>query len=83
MGFLYFGSGAIVVLRWGLLSFAVAHFITAILVSLPATLDTSAWFFGNMLLLIAITVGLTGWGFYTSLGGRIWTSESFIERTAR
>jgi hypothetical protein len=51
--------------------------------NIPATLDTSAWYFGNMLLLIAITVALAGWGFYTSLGGRIWTSESFIERTAQ
>src|SRR4026207_1547298 len=53
MGFTYFGTGAIVVLRWGLLSFAVAHFVTALLLSLPATLDTSAWYFGNMLLLVA------------------------------
>jgi serine/threonine-protein kinase len=75
MAFLYFGTGAIVVLRWGLLSYAVAHFVTAILVSLPATLDTSAWYFGNMLLLAAIAVALAGWGFYTSLGGRLWSSN--------
>ena len=83
MGFTYFGTGAIVVLRWGLLSFAVAHFVTALLLSLPATLDTSAWYFGNMLLLVAVVVGLAAWGFYTSMGGRIWTGDSFIERTAR
>ncbi len=76
MGFLYFGTGAIVVLRWGLLSYAVAHFVTAALVSVPATLDTSAWYFGNMLLLIAIIVALAAWAFYTSLGGRLWSSEA-------
>jgi serine/threonine protein kinase len=76
MGFAYFGTGAIVVLRWGLLSFAVAHFVTALLVNLTATLDTSAWYFGSMLLLVAIPVVLAGWGLYTSLGGRLWSTEA-------
>jgi hypothetical protein len=76
MGFAYFGTGAVVVLRWGLLSFTVAHFVTALLVSLTATLDTSAWYFGSMLLLVAVPVGLAGWGLYTSLGGRLWSSEA-------
>jgi hypothetical protein len=83
MGFLYFGTGAVVVLRWGLLSFAVAHFISSTLMSLPATLDMSAWYFSNMALLLALVVALTAGGFYTSLGGKIWTGESFIERTTR
>jgi serine/threonine-protein kinase len=77
MGFLYFGSGAIIVLRWGLLSYAVAHFVSAILLSLPATLDTSAWYFGNMLLLVAVTMALAIWGFYTALGGRL-NAQSLI-----
>ena len=75
-GFLYFGSGAVAVLRWGLLSFAVAHFVTAILIVIPTTLDTSAWYFGNTLLLLAIAVGLSAWGFYTSLGGKLWAGEA-------
>jgi hypothetical protein len=75
MGFSYFGSGAIVVLRWGLLSFTVAHFIIAMLLNVPATLDTSAWYFGNMVLLVAVPVVLGAWGLYTSLGGRLWTTE--------
>ena len=65
--FLYFGSGAFVVLRWGLLAFAVALFMTELLMDVPATLDSSAWFFGNMLLLMAIAVGLAGWALYTSV----------------
>jgi serine/threonine-protein kinase len=74
MGFLYFGTGAFVVLRWGLLSYAVGHFVSAILISLPATLDVSAWYFGNSVLLAGICVALTVWGLYTSLGGRVWES---------
>jgi protein kinase-like protein len=78
MGFTYFGTGAIVVLRWGLLSFAVAHLVTALLVSLPATLDTSAWYFGNMVLLVAIPLVLAGWGLYRSLGGKLIADHSSL-----
>ena len=77
MGLLYLGSGAIIVLRWGLLSYAVAHFVSAILLSLPATLDTSAWYFGKMLL-VAITVALPAWGFHTALGVRLTTSSAAL-----
>ncbi len=73
--FVYFGSGAIVVVRWGLLSYAVGHFVTSMLMDLTATIDPSAWYFGNMLLLIGIVVGLAAWGFYTSLGGRLWATD--------
>ena len=76
IGFLYFGTGALVVLRWGLLSFAVAHFISSTLMSLPATFDLSVWYFGNMVLLAAVAVALAAWGFYTSLGRRLWSSEA-------
>jgi serine/threonine-protein kinase len=76
VSFLYFGTGAVVVLRWGLLSYAVAHFVSSILMSIPATLDTSVWYFGNMLLLVGLVVGLTLWGFYTSLGGRLGIGDS-------
>ena len=76
IGFMYFGSGAIAVLRWGLLSYAVAHFTSAILLNVPATLDTSAWFFGNVILLVALVVGLAAWGFYTSLAGKLWAGET-------
>jgi protein kinase-like protein len=76
VGFLYFGSGAFAVLRWGLLSFAVGTFVSTLLVNAPATLDLSAWYFGNMLLLIAIVLGLTSWGLYTSVAGRLWKMEA-------
>jgi hypothetical protein len=76
MGFLYFGSGAVVVLRSGLLAYAVGHFVSALIMNAPVTLDASAWFFGNMLLLAALPVALAAWGFYTSLGGRLWATES-------
>ena len=76
MGFLYFGSGAFAMLRWGLLSFAVGTFVSALLMNAPATVDMSAWYFGHMLLLIAIALGLASWGFYTSVAGRLWKMDA-------
>jgi hypothetical protein len=64
VAFAYFGSGAAVVLRWGLLSYAVGIFTSELLLKLPATLDSSAWYFGNMLMLVAVVVGLASWSFY-------------------
>jgi serine/threonine-protein kinase len=44
-----------------------------VLFDIPVTVDTSAWFFGNMVLLIAIAAALAVWGFYTSMprAGRV------------
>ena len=41
----YFGSGAFTLLRSVLLSYAVAVFLSELLLKLTATLDTSAWYF--------------------------------------
>jgi hypothetical protein len=70
LSFIYFGSGAIVVLRWGLLPIAVGAFVSTLLMQVPATRDTSAWYFGNMLVPMVIVLGLASWGLYASLGGR-------------
>jgi hypothetical protein len=71
MSFIYFGSGAFVVLRWGLLPFAVGAFVSTLLLEVPATLDTSAWYFGNMLAPLVIVLGLASWGLYTSIAERL------------
>ena len=76
ISFLYFGTGAVVVLRYGLLAYVVGVFVTQILLEVPATLDPSAWYFGNMALLIAIPVALASWGLYTSVAGRLWRSDT-------
>jgi Protein kinase domain len=67
VAFVYFGSGAVVVLRWGLLAYAVGIFVSELLLKLPATLDSSAWYFGNMLTILAVAVALASWGFYSVL----------------
>jgi hypothetical protein len=67
VSFAYFGSGAVVVLRWGLLSYAVGIFISELLLKLPATLDSSAWYFGNMLTIVGIAAALASWGLYRAV----------------
>jgi hypothetical protein len=59
-----------------LLAYAVGHFVTSLLMDIAATADASAWYFGNLLLLFGIVLGLAAWGFYTALGGRLWASDS-------
>ena len=76
IGLIYFGTAAWVILHWGLLSMTVASFVSAMLFDILATRDTSAWFFGNTMLLIAIVLALATWSFYTALGGRIWADQN-------
>jgi hypothetical protein len=82
VGLLYFGSAAVAVLRWGLVSFVAGAFVTALLFDAPSTLDTSAWYFGYMLLILAIVIGLATWGFYVSVGGRLWKLDPLAEARA-
>ena len=68
----------IVVLRWGLLSLAVGLFVAAILVRAPATLHSSAWYFGSSIFSLASVVALAAWAFHTSIAGqRLWKRDLF------
>jgi hypothetical protein len=76
LGLVYFAPWAFVILRWGLLPFAVGAFVSSLLFDVIATLDGSAWYLANTLLLIAVVVGCACWGFYTAVGGRLWSAEA-------
>jgi len=70
-GLLYAGSAAFVIVRFGgLLAFVVGTFVSALLFDVLVTVDSSAWYFGNTMLLVAIVLGLTLWGFYTAMDRR-------------
>jgi hypothetical protein len=67
LGLLYFGTAAVVIVRFGgLVAFVVGTFVSSLLFDVTATLDSSAWFFGNAMLPVAIVLGLTVWSFYTA-----------------
>jgi serine/threonine-protein kinase len=78
-----FGLLAVLVLRFGLLALA-ASIITAGLLGAPPSLQTSAWYFGNLALLTLSAVALIAWAFYTSIGGRrAWFSALAPDRIIR
>ncbi len=61
------GGFAFLVLRWGLLSLAVAILVTAILGGARVSTNPSAWYFGNGWLMLAVVVALGGWAFRTAV----------------
>ena len=75
--FLYFGMFSITVVRWGLTSLAVGVLVGDLLLIAPATIDLSAWYIGQTMLVTAIPVALASWALYQSVSGRLWRSEVF------
>jgi hypothetical protein len=70
--FLYFSMLAAAVLRWGLTALTVSLLVANLLVSIPTTADTGVWYFGAVVVVVAIPLILAGWGFYRAVGGRLW-----------
>jgi hypothetical protein len=59
-----------VVLRFGLLAYAVAWFVFLVLLGAPLTLDFSRGYAGRSLFIIALCLGLAFYGFRAALAGR-------------
>ncbi len=75
---LVWGLTAVVVLRWGLLSLAVGFFVGPVLARMPATFNSSAWYFGNSIFMLLSVVALATWAFHTSMAGqRLWKRDLF------
>jgi hypothetical protein len=55
--------------RVGLLA-QLAMLFTGVLVRVPMTLDTNAWYFGTSLAVLLVLGALATYGFLVSLGGR-------------
>jgi serine/threonine-protein kinase len=73
LGLLYFGTAAFVIVRFGgVLAFVVGSFVSSLLFDVVPTLDSSAWFFGSNVLILAMVVALAVWAFYTAVGRRPW-----------
>ena len=73
VGLLYFGTAAFVIVRFGgLLAFVVGAFVSPLLFDVVPTLDSSAWYSGSNIFILAVLVALTVWAFYTATGRRPW-----------
>ena len=65
--------------RGGLLSVAVALYVSFIVVEAPLTLDLSAWYASRALPTVLVVVGLALYGFVTSLAGKSLLGQSLLE----
>lgn len=73
-----YSIAALAVVRFGLIVLAAAVFVADVMLNVPFTLDSSAWYASNSFLVLLGFVALAAWGFYTSLGGqRLWKDELF------
>ena len=73
LGLLYFGTAAFVIVRFGgLLAFVVGSFVSSLLFDVVLTLDSSAWYFGNTVFVLAVIAALAAWALYTATGRRPW-----------
>jgi hypothetical protein len=70
-------------LRLGFLAGIVMTLTYQVLIGVPLTTNFSAWYAGNGLIAIVLLLGLAGFGFYTSQGGRPIFQEELGERGAR
>ena len=65
-----YGATVFVVARCGFLALVVALQFSTVLQWFPITTDLSAWYSGIGLTGACLLLGLTVYGFYTSLGGQ-------------
>ncbi len=57
-------------MRFGLVTLAVAVFVTDSLGNVPMTSDFSRWYATTTLMVPAIVLALTIWAFYAAMGGQ-------------
>jgi hypothetical protein len=67
IGLLYYGSAAFVIVRWGLLALAIGTFVNSLLFDVVATRDTSAWYFGNDFVVLAVVLALAACAFWRAV----------------
>lgn len=67
---------AAAVFRLGLLALGTGIFAVGLIQDLPVTLHASAWYFGNVLFVLAVVTALAMWGFRTAVAGqRFWKAD--------
>ena len=72
----FFGLAVFTLMRFGLLSLAVAYFTTIFVGQFPLILDFSAWYSSESVLTIIVILALAAYGFRTALAGRPLTASA-------
>jgi serine/threonine-protein kinase len=70
MWFVVYAIAALAVVRFGLITLAMAVFTANVLLSVPFTTDLSSWYAPSAICLILSFVAITLWAFYTALAGQ-------------
>jgi hypothetical protein len=78
MMFVY-GIAAFAIVRFGLITLAVAVFVADGLGNVPLTADFSRWYATTTLLMPAVILGLTIWGFCAALTGQKLIKDDLLE----
>jgi len=65
-----YSIAAIALVRFGLVTLAIAAFTTDSIGSLPITMNPSIWYFGSTAFVVASIVVLAAWAFHTATAGR-------------
>ena len=68
--FLIYVIAAFALVRFGLITLAVAVVVANTLLNAPVTLDFSRWYAGAAMCVPIVFLALAVWGFYAALGGR-------------
>ena len=75
VSFINFGLLAIAAVRWGFTALFVAVMVANWWLNMPVAAQLSSWWITHTVMSIAVVFGLTVWGLYASLGGRLWRGE--------
>jgi uncharacterized membrane protein YhdT len=70
MRLLIYAIAAFALVRFGLITLAVAVVVANTLLNVPVTLDFSRWYAGAAMSVPILFLALAVWGFYAALGGR-------------
>jgi hypothetical protein len=73
-----YGIVAFAAVRFGLVALAAGLFTIDLIANTPMAGNLAAWYAPATAFVFLSVLGLAGWGFYTSLGGRpLWSGELF------
>jgi hypothetical protein len=67
---LVYGIAALSLVRFGLVTLAVAVFVANSVVNVPVTLDFSRWYAASAMSVPVVVLAIGIWAFYTALGGQ-------------
>jgi hypothetical protein len=65
-----YGIAAFALVRFGLITLAVAVFVADTMLNIPVTFDFSRWYAPNAMSVPIVVLALAGWAFWTALAGQ-------------